>query len=502
MSEKVYLETVKRILKECRYYQSIESLFEIDLWSFLPPEGGPYRQELSAYVSARKGALLHSPEAVKAARYFQAAGEEAGKDYIEKGLIRNFLALYSTIGQISEETMKAYKMLQAETMDSWKQAREEKDFFRFAPYLDRVFTLKKKMALEMNPDREPFETLVSVTDPGGSLKEVKRQFGVMAEGLRALRGRIEASAIQIQEDILDRPQEPERMAKFARGLCMEMGYKPSRGAFNDRVIHAFSSFVGPKDSRISAYRSGAISLIFTYLHEAGHAIYAGSGNSQVDEAGLWGGLEGGVHESMSRFYENMMGRSRGFWKYVYPRFQKEFLDFAQVPFEDFYRAIHKVKPSARRISSDEVTYNLHILVRFELEREWFAGNLKVKDMRDAWNEKYRFYLGVEPQDDREGILQDMHWAGDYIGYFQSYALGNLYDGQILERMLKDIPDFEQKMEQGEFSTVKEWLAEKIGQYGRSMDEPSLMAQATGSSLDARPFLRYVEKKYGEIYQLV
>ena len=123
-------------------------------------------------------------------------------------------------------------------------------------------------------------------------------------------------------------------------------------------------------------------------------------------------------------------------------------------------------------------------------------------MRDAWNEKYRFYLGVEPQDDQEGILQDMHWAGDYIGYFQSYALGNLYDGQILERMLKDIPDFEQKMEQGEFSTVKEWLAEKIGQYGRSMDEPSLMAQATGSSLDARPFLRYVEKKYGEIYQLV
>ena len=501
MSAKEHLETIKTMQKEYRYYQSVESLFEIDLWSFLPPEGGAYRQELSAYASTQKAALFHRPEAVRAARYFQAAGEEAGTDDIEKGLIRNFLSLYSTIGQISEETMKTYKMLQAETMDCWKRAREEEDFFLFAPCLEKVFTLKKKMALEMAPDRDPFETLVSMTDPGVSLEEVGRQFQIMAEGLRALRSRIESSAVPIQEDILDRPQDPERMERFARELCCKVGYRLSRGAFNGRVIHAFSSFVGPKDSRISTYRSGGIPLIFTYLHEAGHAIYAGSGNRQVDEAGLWGGLDGGVHESMSRFHENMIGRSKGFWKYVYPGFQKEFPDFADVSLEDFYRAIHKVKSSPKRISSDEVTYNLHILVRFELERDWFAGRLKAEEMRDAWNEKYSYYLGVKPENDREGILQDMHWAGDYIGYFQSYALGNLYDGQIFSRMLEDIPDFEQRMEKGEFSKVEEWLEEKIGQYGKSLDGPSLMRQATGTSLDAGPFLRYLEKKYGEIYQL-
>lgn len=501
MSYETHLNTVREVLREYQYYKSLEALFEIDLWSFLPPQGGAYRQEMCAYFSSRKGDLFHRPEVLQAAGYFGSAGPQAGRDYIEHGLIRLFLSLYSSIGKVSAQTMEAYKMLQAETMNSWVLAREKEDFSLFAPYLDQVFTLKKQMALEMNPDRDPFETLVSITDQGVSVQEIDRQFQILAQGLTSLRQRIQESGTVIDSSVLNRPQDPDRMADFARQLCLEVGYQPERGAFNDRVVHGFSSFVGPKDSRISTYRSGSIALIFTYLHEAGHAIYAGSGNPQVDQSGLWGGLQGGIHESMSRFHENMIGRSLGFWKHYYPRFQKAFPDFSSVSLEQFYQGIHKVSPSARRISSDEVTYNLHILIRYELERDWFSGRLKAQDMKEAWNSKYEAYLGIRPDNDREGILQDMHWAGDYIGYFQCYALGNLYDGQILEAMLKDIPDFDQRMEAADFAPVEKWLNEQIGQYGQVFSEPELMKRVTGSSLDARPFLRYLEKKYSRIYNL-
>lgn len=500
MSYAQHLETIQRIQKEYRYYKSIESLFEIDLWSFLPPQGGAYRQEMCAYISAQKAALFQQPEARKAADYFQKAGVQAGRDWIEQGLIRSFLSLSFGLGQVSPDTMKAYKMLQAETMDCWKRAREKQDFFLFAPYLEKVFTLKKQIALEIRPDNDPFETLVQLTDEGVSLENLDQQFTVMAQGLKELREQISQSPVKPDSTLL-RPQDPEAIARFAQKLCLAVGYDPSKGAFNDRVVHAFSSFVGPKDSRISTYRSGSIALIFTYLHEAGHAIYAGSGNPQVDAAGLWGGVEGGVHESMSRFHENMIGRSLGFWKHFYPMFQEEFPDYKDISLDQFYCALHQVKPRARRISSDEVTYNLHILIRYELEREWFSGRLKTEDMRDAWNQKYRSYLGITPANDTEGILQDMHWAGDYIGYFQSYALGNLYDGQILKAMKQDLPHFGQLLEQGNFVPIQDWLRDRIGQYGQAIVGPLLMEQAVSSPLDARPFLQYLKDKYGKIYQL-
>ena len=214
-------------------------------------------------------------------------------------------------------------------------------------------------------------------------------------------------------------------------------------------------------------------------------------------AGMWGGIEGGFHEANARFFENMIGHSRAYWDYYYPQLQEEIPMFREIPEERFYNVIHQVKPTLRRISADEVTYSLHAILRFELERDYFAGKLRAEDMAEAWNDKYEEYLGIRPSNDTEGVLQDMHWAGDYIGYFQSYALGNIYDGQILEAVKREIPDMEEKIRRGEILPVTEWMEKNIWQYGCCMTAGEMIRKLTGHGLDAGPFLRYLEQKYLE-----
>lgn len=230
-------------------------------------------------------------------------------------------------------------------------------------------------------------------------------------------------------------------------------------------------------------------------------MYASGGNDLVNQANMWGGIEGGFHEANARFYENIVGKSREYWEYYYPQLQDTFPVFKSVGLEEFYRAMHIVSPSLRRIEADEVTYSLHAILRFELERDFFAGKLEIGELSEAWNDKYEEYLGIRPSNDTEGILQDMHWAGDYIGYFQSYALGNIYDGQIRTALLKDLPEVYREMSKGDFSGLNHWMQEHIWQYGCCYTSGELMKQLTGKALDAKPFLRYLEEKYQKIYGL-
>ena len=221
----------------------------------------------------------------------------------------------------------------------------------------------------------------------------------------------------------------------------------------------------------------------------------------LTDAGLWGGIEGGFHEAISRFYENMVGRSRAYWDHCFPKLAAALPEYASLGADAFYLGLHRVHPSCKRIASDEVTYSLHAILRFELERDYFAGRLTAGEMADAWNEKYREYLGVCPPDDTQGVLQDMHWAGDYIGYFQSYALGNIYDGQILEALERDMPAWQEEIRQGNFAPLNGWMGEHIWQWGCCFTAGELVQRVTGSALDAKPFLRYLDRKYSALYGL-
>lgn len=494
-----YIEAIKTWNLQYRYYKSIEALFEYDQWSALPEEGAAYRQQTAAFLGEKKNALYQTEEARRAADYFASVSLEEIEDEIDRGLIRTFLFRFRNAVRTPKETLRRYNLIKADCMKAWNRARQEQDYRIFMPWLQQAFDLKKEIALAVEPERPAFETLVGMTDEGLSVKEVSRQFDVLKEGIKKLLAQLEPLPASSVPEIPD--ADPEKMAAFAQRLARELGYSSKRGGFNDRVVHGFTSFMGPRDARVSTYKSGSYNLIFTCLHEAGHALYSSSSSDRVVKAGMWGGIEGGFHEANARFFENMIGHSRAYWEYYYPKLQEALPLFREYSAEEFYLLTHQVKPTLKRISSDEVTYSLHAILRFELEREYFAGNLKAKDMADAWNDKYEEYLGIRPSNDSEGVLQDMHWAGDYIGYFQSYALGNIYDGQILEALRKDVPDLEGHMAKGNLGPVTAWMEENIWQYGCCYTAGELIRKITGGGLDARPFLSYLKETYEKIYEI-
>lgn len=490
------LAVVKELNHAFRCYKSIESLFELDQWSALPPEGAAYRQQVGSFVADQKNALFTSPGAAEAFAYFSGGDWQTIDSDLERGLVRLFLFRYRNAVRMPRKVLEQYNLLRVTLMQKWQEARKQQDYHIFRPWLEQAFQLKKQIAEKIEPGQPAFDALVGMTDEGLDCREVSGQFTVLKQGIRQLLEKLPLDAQNSPaDDFLEQQENPDRMEAFAHQLAYESGYDPQKGHFNDQVVHGFTSFLGPRDSRISTYRNGSIALIFTCMHEAGHAMYATGGNAEVNGSDLWGGIEGGFHEAMSRLNENMVARSRGYWEHYYPLLQQVFPRYKEVAEETFYRAVNRVKPSPRRISADEVTYSLHAILRFELERDVFAGKIKAEELRDAWNEGYRTWLGVEPANDTEGILQDMHWAGDYIGYFQSYALGNIYDGQILERLQQDLPDYEKDLSQGNFARLNQWLDGHIRQYGCMFTGTEMLQRLTGKGLDARPFLRYLEKKY-------
>lgn len=493
------LEKLKKINAETKYYQTLETLMDLDQWSSLPKQGAEYRQQVAAFMAGQKANLMATEEVKNIVDYFSAYDLEKINDYIEKGLIRNFIFRYNCISPVPKEKLQQLSALKAVTTVKWIEAKEKSDYSIFKPYLEEVFRLKKEIAGYIDPTKKPFEVLISITDEGICYDEVVRELDKLKTGIKVLLNKINNSDVLIDNSALKMEQNPQLMEKFSKELIFELGYDMEKGAFA-KVPHAFTSFMGPKDARISTHSSGLVSLLFTYIHESGHAMYAYGGSDKVNEMNMSGGNAGGFHEAQARFYENIIGRSYEYWKYKYPKLQQNFESFRELSLDDFYKAINKVQPNVKRIVSDEVTYSLHPIIRFELEKELFEGSLDFDDLPKAWNDKYEEYLGIRPVSDAEGVLQDMHWAGDYIGYFQSYALGNIYDGQIRNAIIRDIPDFYNRIERGDFKSISNWFEKNIYCHSNCLTAGEIMKNLTGETLNADYFLQYLNDKYRYIYK--
>ena len=267
------LAVVKQLNHAYRCYKSITSLFELDQWSALPPEGATYRQQVSAFVEAQKNALFGTPEAQEAFTYFSGSDLQAMDSDLERGLVRLFLFRYRNAVRMPGRTLEQYNLLRITLMQKWQEARKQKDYRIFRPWLEQAFQLKKQIALAIEPDRPAFDTLVGMTDEGLSCQEVSEQFIVLKQGIRELRKKLPAAPQEDSRDsLLDAQEDPDLMEKFAHQLAYESGYDPQKGHFNDQVVHGFTSFMGPRDARISTYRNGSIALIATCMHEAGHAM--------------------------------------------------------------------------------------------------------------------------------------------------------------------------------------------------------------------------------------
>ncbi|MHB1120432.1 MAG: carboxypeptidase M32, partial [Bellilinea sp.] len=312
-----------------------------------------------------------------------------------------------------------------------------------------------------------------------------------------------ASRPQVEDDFLHLKYEDQKQWDFGVDVITRFGYN-WEGGRQDRSAHPFTTSFGIGDVRITTrvIENMVTSALFSTMHEGGHAMYQQGLDTSLSRTILANGASMAIHESQSRMWENLVGRSRAFWKFFYPKLQSTFpTQLGNVPMEKFYKAVNKVEPSFIRVEADEATYNLHVMLRLELEIELMEGTLKVADLPEAWNNRMREYLGVTPQKDSEGVLQDVHWSGGMIGYFPTYALGNLVSVQLWEKINQEIPDLDSQIEQGQFSALLDWLRENVHRHGSKFDPQELVQRITGSKIDPQPYVGYLRKKYSDIYGL-
>ncbi len=385
---------------------------------------------------------------------------------------------------------------------AWAKAKAENDFASFEPHLTHLVELIRQVADCFGPNDHPYDALLETYDPGLKTAEVQAIFGGLRERQVALVRAI-SEAQQVDDSFRWRTYDVSMQRKLNPILASRLGYDWQRGRL-DESAHPFTTGFGLDDVRITTHYSSAdaLSSVFSTLHETGHALYEQGLNRKQQGTVLASTLSSSLHESQSRLWENMVGRSRQFWKFFYPTLQAFFPEnLAEVNLDTFYRGINKVTSSFIRTEADEATYNLHIMLRMELEIGLLSGELKASELPELWREKMREYLGVTPPDDTRGVLQDVHWSGAMFGYFPTYALGNLISAQLWHKLLAEHPEIPEEMANGELSTILNWLRENVHQYGSRYTAAELVRKVTGTGISPDPYLDYLTAKYSDIYRL-
>jgi carboxypeptidase Taq len=395
---------------------------------------------------------------------------------------------------------------EAVTVNVWKKAKAKKDFSLFKGDLQKLLDLSKQAAeilMKVKETKTPYEALIDNFEPKMAANQITVTFSELQIGLKQLISKIQGSSSKLDSAILHEPVPAENQRKIAQFLTRTLGYATASPAANGRIDETEHPFTTGyyDDVRITThyYPNNYASSIFSILHESGHALYEQNLNPKWKYQPIGSTCSYGVHESQSRFYENVIGRSKEFWISFMPKLKKTAPNLANVELEKFVRAINKVELSKIRVEADEVTYNLHVIIRFEIERDLFADKIAVNELPEVWNQKYDDYLDVKVEDDSEGVMQDTHWASGLYGYFPSYALGNIYSGQITAAISKDLPSWRDQLALGKLNHVNNWLKRNIHSQGDLYDPEELIKKATGKNLNSEPYLKYLNEKYGNLY---
>ena len=415
-----------------------------------------------------------------------------------------FLAMkeLNELKQIPMEEYVAYQQLLVESEDVWHTAKETDDFALFCPYLEKIFDFQKKIAAYCAPDKHPYDYCLDKYEDGLTMEKCDAFFAALKSRLVPLIQRI-GQQKQLSDKCLFGSFSDADQEKFSWKLMRLMGIDTDHCGLGT-TEHPFTTSLGSHhDVRITTHYQpdNFASSMFSVIHEGGHALYDMNSADDLAYTLLDGGVSMGIHESQSRFYENLLGRSREFVGYVFPKaqacFPEQLKDYTA---DDFYKAINLVTPSLIRTEADEVTYCLHVMVRYELEKKIMSGELDVKDLPTEWNRLYKEYLGVDVPDDKRGVLQDSHWSGGGIGYFPSYALGSAYGAHLLHKM-KETVDVEKCLKEGNFAPINEWNCDRIWKHGCLKTSSALLREALGEEFDPTYYTDYLEKKYSEIYNL-
>jgi len=491
------LTTLKTRLADVNALHAAGAVMDWDMQCNMPPGGAEARAHQAGILSRMGHEIFTADETRKA---LEGAASEVAPGSEDAALVRVVKRDMDLLTKIPAEFVAKKITLAAQGHELWVKARAENDFKSFAPTLEQMFDLARQEAEYLGYRDHIYDALLDQYEEGSTAADVRAMFDALRGPLVQLVKEI-AAAPKVDDSGLHGEWEEAKQSEFTQMLVKAIGFDMTRGR-QDTAPHPFCTNFSIGDVRLTTrFKPYIGAAIFGSLHEAGHGMYEQGSPMAWDRTPLAGGVSLGIHESQSRFWENIIGRSKPFWKRFLPELQKRFPELAKYDLDTWYKAINKVEPSFIRVEADELTYNMHIMVRFETECDLLTGALRVADLPEAWNAKYEDYLGVRPRTDSEGCLQDVHWSGALIGYFPTYSMGNLLSYQFWNCLKKDVPNTDALIEAGDFAPILGWLQTNIYRKGKSIPPKELVLGVTGKPMDASDYLAGLTAKYRDVYNL-
>ncbi|GCE31834.1 carboxypeptidase M32 [Dictyobacter alpinus] len=481
--------------------EALSALASWDQQTYMPAEAGVARMHQVTILQS----LIHERLTARTLGELLSAAEQSRTEFsdADRALLRQTRRAYDHATKLPQNLVEEMARLRSESVDAWLKARANNDFALFAPYLQRTVTLKREVADRIGYTEFPYDALLDDFEPGLTTRKVEAMFDPVRSVSTTLLQRIQQSGQVIDTASLHGHFPKDRQEALSEQLLRVIGYDFSHGQLASSQHPFTTSFGAPFDVRVTnRYEEEYLPMgIMAGLHEGGHGLYAQGISANLARTSLANGTSLGIHESQSRLWENAIGRSPAFWQANYALLQQAFPDhFKEIEQANFVRALNAVKPSLIRVMADEVTYNLHILIRFELEKGLVNGELAVESLPGLWNAKYQQYLGITPPTETEGVLQDVHWTSQF-GYFPTYTLGNLYSAQILHTLQQTFPNFQAQLAGGDTGFILNWLRENIHQYGAIYQPEELIQRVCGEAPNPQYFVDYLTQKFEHIYNL-
>jgi carboxypeptidase Taq len=489
-------------VRETALLQSIDGLLNWDERTYMPTEAGAYRAEQITYMSGLVHRRRTDPQLGEWLNTLLASDLSTDRHSDTGATIHELKREYDKRVKLPQALVEELARAAVLGQQAWVKARHDDDFASFRPFLEKIYRLKAEEAQALGYVDHPYDALLDDYEPGAKTAHVAQVLAGLRSELVPLVRAIAEAKRRPSAEVLKCRIPTAVQEQFGKEAAAAIGFDFQRGRL-DVTHHPFCSGMGPHDCRITTRYDESFfpSSFFGILHEAGHGIY--EQGLRADWYGLPPGsfVSLGIHESQSRLWENAVGRSRAFWSHFYPKLQQASPGMSDVALDDFHFAINGVQPSLIRVEADEATYNLHIIIRFELEQAILTGDLPIGELPAAWNEKYREYLGIAPPSDADGCLQDIHWSAGLIGYFPTYSLGNLYAAQFYDQADHDLGGLAAQFARGEFQPLREWLREKIHARGQCYTATQLAEVVTGRPLSHASFMNYLRGKLEPLYHL-
>lgn len=497
------LQTFNELDRKIAHFSEILGVIHWDLQTKAPRKGKPLRSQAQGTLAKEVFQLSLSEDMGKCLNILSEPHVFAQLDEVTRAKVREHKRHYDKSKKIPPDEYQQFSILTAQAHDVWEEAKQKKDFSHFEPALRKIVDFQKRFIEYYGYEGHPYDALLDDYEPGFTVEKLDGLFAELRLKTVDLLKRIQRAADQPRAHIFNHPFDVHKQKAFSLYVLRHLGFDLEAGRL-DESAHPFATGLNTQDVRITTRyaQNDMRSAIFGTIHECGHALYEQGIHPDFEGTILREGASMGIHESQSRLMENMIGRSKAFWTFFYAELQRTFPEaLGHVELDDFLRAVNAVEPSLIRVEADELTYHLHIIVRYEIEKALIGGDIDVSDLPHVWHDKMEKYLGVTPENDAVGVLQDVHWSLGSFGYFPSYALGNLYAAQFLHQIKKDIPDFYANIESGNFRPIREWLRNEIHQYGKLYSPAELIKKVTGEELNAAYLTDYLVDKFTEVYRL-